>query len=153
MTQSINSMSTPVLLASAPLHCLERAIQLTLQCGGEYSAGDAEDKLNADILDPRNEAWKTAWKGKTSQCHRMLSNRHPETEIFAVVIKGGPACEWERYELNCTFSTILKNLTVVEVDDLGSYMAWLQCNFPGVAERDGTSSMSPAYSARGAVWM
>eukprot|EP01051_Picozoa_sp_SAG22_P011829 SAG22_NODE_1174_length_5252_cov_177.072579_5_plen_69_part_00 len=37
--------------------------------------GDAYDKLNRDILDPVNEAWKTAWKGKTSQTYRMLKRK------------------------------------------------------------------------------
>jgi hypothetical protein len=44
-----------------------------------------------------------------------------------------PAYEWQRSELNCTFSGIIKNFTVVEVADRGSDVAWLQRTFPGVA--------------------
>ena len=113
-------MSAPILLASAPIHCLEAAVVVTLHYGGEYSAGDATDKLNADILDPvcaqnncldtcafyrelkgrpclllsillqRNDEWKTAWKGKTSQGYRMLTRRCQDADIVAVAIKGGP---------------------------------------------------------------
>ena len=45
-------MSNPFFLASGPVGILEQAIQVTLLHGGEYSAGDAQDKLNKDILDP-----------------------------------------------------------------------------------------------------
>ena len=46
-------MSNPFFLASGPVGILEQAIQVTLLHGGEYSAGDAQDKLNKDILDPK----------------------------------------------------------------------------------------------------
>ena len=48
-------MSNPFFLASGPVGILEQAIQVTLLHGGEYSAGDAQDKLNKDILDPNNK--------------------------------------------------------------------------------------------------
>ena len=65
--------------------------------------GDAYDKLNRDILDPVNEAWKTAWKGKTSQTYRMLKRIHRNEKIVAAAIKGGPPCDWEREELLTNF--------------------------------------------------
>eukprot|EP01050_Picozoa_sp_SAG11_P058528 SAG11_NODE_37447_length_256_cov_93.031847_1_plen_73_part_10 len=67
----VMAASRPFFLASGPVDSLEKCIQLSLNYGGEYSAGDATDKLNLDILDPANEAWKTAWKGKTSQTYRI----------------------------------------------------------------------------------
>eukprot|EP01050_Picozoa_sp_SAG11_P037746 SAG11_NODE_15046_length_590_cov_3.107943_1_plen_91_part_10 len=88
--------SRPFFLASALVDSLEKCIQLSLEYGGEYSAGDATDKLNLDILDPANDTWKSAWKGKTSQTYRILKRLHPNEKIIAVAIAGGPACDWER---------------------------------------------------------
>eukprot|EP01050_Picozoa_sp_SAG11_P024339 SAG11_NODE_5153_length_1645_cov_68.153299_1_plen_144_part_00 len=100
-------ISSPFFLASCPVRYIDQAIVSSLKFGGEYSAGDATDKLNKDILDPANEAWKTAWKGKTSQAYRMLKRIHRNEKIITVAIAGGPACDWERDELTNNF---IKNI-------------------------------------------
>ena len=92
-----------IFLASCPVVSIESGILTSLKFGGEYSAGDAYDKLNYDVLDPANEAWKTAWKGKTSQAYRMMKRIHRNEKIVVVAIKGGPACDWERDELQKNF--------------------------------------------------
>jgi hypothetical protein len=40
----------PFLLASAPVELLDRAIPRCLAWGGDYSAGDATDKLNSSVI-------------------------------------------------------------------------------------------------------
>jgi hypothetical protein len=50
------------IVASAPVECLDQVIALVNQHGGEYTAGDAQDRLNSRVID-RDEAWRTAWKG------------------------------------------------------------------------------------------
>jgi len=77
----------PVFLASAPVDGLDECIELSLKYGGEYSAGDATDKLDCDILDHANDTWKTAWKGKTSQTFRILQRLCPGEKIIAVAIR------------------------------------------------------------------
>jgi hypothetical protein len=93
----------PFFLGSAPVDGLEECIELSLRYGGEYSAGDATDKLDRDILDHANDTWKTAWSGKTSQTFRILQRLCPGEKIIAVAISGGPACDWERGELRNKF--------------------------------------------------
>ena len=61
----------PFLLASAPCDSLDACISACLAAGGEYTAGDAEDKLNSRVIGAE-EAWRTAWKGKTHQAIKML---------------------------------------------------------------------------------
>ena len=97
-------VSSPFFLACCPVvSSTESGILTSLKFGGEYSAGDGYDKLNRDVLDPANEAWKTAWKGKTSQAYRMMKRIHRNEKIVVVAIKGGPACDWERDELQKNF--------------------------------------------------
>ena len=57
----------PLILGSAPVDCLHEAVKRTVLYGGEFSAGEAGDTLNKEVLDCDKEAWKTAWKGKTHQ--------------------------------------------------------------------------------------
>ena len=57
----------PLILGSAPVDCLHEAVKRTVLYGGEFSAGEAGDTLNKEVLDCDTEAWKTAWKGKTHQ--------------------------------------------------------------------------------------
>ena len=91
---------------------------------------DATDKLNLDILDPANEAWKTAWKGKTSQAYRMLKRLHPTEKIIAVAIAGGPACDWERGELRNNFCQQYPDMVLKQIGDAEDYAAWLERTFP-----------------------
>jgi hypothetical protein len=46
----------PFVLASAPVDSLDEAIRLCLAAGGEYTAGDAADKLNSSVIGA-DEAW------------------------------------------------------------------------------------------------
>ena len=93
-------MAAAFILASAPVECLDDAIPLTLRYGGEYTAGDAQDQLNARVIGA-DEAWKTAWKGLMHQAIRMLSRGG--APVTLVAIAGGPACDWERGELRNVF--------------------------------------------------
>eukprot|EP01043_Picozoa_sp_COSAG02_P089173 COSAG02_NODE_26178_length_639_cov_0.716667_1_plen_134_part_01 len=110
-------MSNPFFLASAPVDCIEAAIQKALEFGGEYSAGDAQDTLNRDILDLANETLKAAWKGKTSQAYRMLKRFHPHAKIIAIAIAGGPACDWERSELRNNFCQQYPDMVLKQIGD------------------------------------
>ena len=82
----------PFLLASAPVSSLRQATWMCKEAGGRYTAshevehvhkhagvcadlplsicrytaGDAEDQLNARVIG-KDEQWRTAWKGKTHQ--------------------------------------------------------------------------------------
>ena len=56
-------MSIPVLLASAAVSELDEANRLVKEYRGFRCAGDAEDRLNADVLS-EDEDWRVAWKGK-----------------------------------------------------------------------------------------
>jgi hypothetical protein len=38
----------------------------------------------------KDEAWRTAWKGKTHQCIKMLEQDFPGQAITALAIAGGP---------------------------------------------------------------
>ena len=128
-------MSNPFFLASAPVECIEQAIQTSLDFGGEYSAGDAADKLNRDILDPANETWKAAWKGKTSQAYRMLKRANPNEKIIAVAIAGGPACDWERRELRNNFCQQYPDMVLKQIGDYDDFLAWLERIYPAHVER------------------
>ena len=126
-------MSNPFFLASGPVGILEQAIQVTLLHGGEYSAGDAQDKLNKDIFDPNNKDvgnWHAAWKGKTSQTYRILKRLHPTKRIDVVAIAGGPACDWERGELRNNFCQEYPDMFLKQIGDYDDYVAWLERTYP-----------------------
>ena len=126
-------MSNPFFLASGPVGILEQAIQVTLLHGGEYSAGDAQDKFNKDILDPNNKDdgnWHAAWKGKTSQTYRILKRLHPTKRIDVVAIAGGPACDWERGELRNNFCQEYPDMFLKQIGDYDDYVAWLERTYP-----------------------
>jgi hypothetical protein len=116
--------SRPFLLASAPLESLDQATQLCLAAGGEYTAGDAQDKLNSSVIG-EGEAWKTAWKGKTHQAIKMLERAFPGQPITALAVAGGPACVWERGELRNNFCPPYPQLCLKQLGDLEDLQAWL----------------------------
>jgi hypothetical protein len=99
------AMKRPFILASAPVDALEDCIRLCLAAGGEYTAGDAQDKLNSCVIGVEEEwnLWKTAWKGKTHQAIKMLERNFGGQTITMLAIAGGPACDWERGELRNNF--------------------------------------------------
>jgi hypothetical protein len=101
-----------------------------LAAGGEYTAGDAQDKLNSRVI-MASEAWKTAWKGKTHQAIKMLERTFPGQRITALAIAGGPACDWERKELRDTFCTQYPALVLKQLGDLDDFQAWLAREYDG----------------------
>ena len=133
----------PFLLASAPVDSLDACIRLCLAAGGEYTAGDAQDKLNSSVIGA-DEAWKTAWKGKTHQAIKMLERNFPAGQaIIALAIAGGPACDWERSELRNTFCPHYPTLKLKQLGDTEDLEAWLARNYGGgaAAARGGGAPM------------
>eukprot|EP01051_Picozoa_sp_SAG22_P010940 SAG22_NODE_1016_length_6022_cov_13.332095_4_plen_439_part_00 len=146
--KNLPQVSSPFFLASCPVvsidsegrktPCIDRGILTSLKFGGEYCVGDAYDKLNRDILDPVNEAWKTAWKGKTSQTYRMLKRIHRNEKIVAVAIKGGPACDWEREELLTNFCPKYPDMELKLMDTFEEFEAWVNETYPWMATDGGS---------------
>eukprot|EP01051_Picozoa_sp_SAG22_P003626 SAG22_NODE_179_length_16124_cov_7.355445_7_plen_466_part_00 len=146
--KNLLQVSSPFFLASCPVvsidsegrktPCIERGILISLKFGGEYCVGDKYDKLNRDILDPANEAWKTAWKGKTSQTYRMLKRIHRNEKIVAAAVKGGPACDWEREELLTNFCPKYPDMELKLMDTFEEFEAWVNETYPWMAT-DGSS--------------
>ena len=89
-------------LASCPEECLQEAKRLTITNGGHYTAGDADDRLNSEMIlqsqrDPESHhPWQNAWLGKTKQRLDDHQLSFPGKRITAVSINGGPLCDWER---------------------------------------------------------
>ena len=145
--KNLPPISSPFFLASCPVvsidsegrktPCIDKGVLTSLKFGGEYCVGDAYDKLNRDILDPANEAWKTAWKGKTSQTYRMLKRVHRNEKIITAAIKGGPACDWEREELQKNFCPKYPDMELKLMDTFEEFEVWVTETYPWMATDGG----------------
>ena len=134
---------------------IKRGIELTQGSGGTYAAGNIDDKLNALILGQAG-GWKEAWLGKVSQAFQEVAKKHKGKAIQVIAIKGGPACDWEREQLNGVVKTALgEQFNVVELDTYDEYEDWLQKDFKKISSPRVMRTLSlhsrgianPAYSA------
>ena len=108
---------------------IKRGIDLTQGSGGTYAAGNIDDKLNALILGQQG-GWKEAWLGKVSQAFQEVAERHKGKDVWVIAVKGGPACDWEREQLNGVVKKALgEHFTVVELATYDEYDTWLQNDF------------------------
>jgi len=99
-------LENPFFLASCPEALLEDASIVTTAYKGAVAAGARDDYFNKDFVfnagGTKAERWKEGMLGKMYQCALMMSEQHPSKEVIAVAIIGGPACDWERHQLEDT---------------------------------------------------
>ena len=83
---------------------------------------------DASAKDPdKNVPWKNAWLGKTKQIVDMLKKMCPPgTQITALAIAGGPACNWERQQLFDVYTKLYPNLRLKQLGDVADLHIWLK---------------------------
>merc|ERR1712129_144032 len=86
-------------LASVPESEYKAALQVVDKRGGFNATGIASDRLNSTVID---HGWKDAMRIKLTHVCEELSRRRcerPYHVVVAIVIVGGPACDWERWHM------------------------------------------------------
>lgn len=139
----------PFFLASCPAETLADAIIIMKKYGGFYAAGEKDDVFHKDLLMSTGadreeaESWKIGWKGKVEMCFMMIKQMKPGSQIIAIAVAGGPACDWERQQIFTRFCKVHEELQLKQVGDIEDLEAWLL--------RSGYKPKAVSYGTRKAV--
>ena len=139
------------LFASGPETGMARAVELTKFYRGRYAAGDKDDTFNTATLqaadaafsDSRKNAtdrtlrweppyapWQCGWQGKVTAMFNVLREDFEDQDIPVISVKGGPASDWERKELEENFAqNLAPHFKVILMKDYGEFERWLQRKF------------------------
>lgn len=116
------------IVASAPEHVLREVRSITERYNGFYTAGDKDDTFNDRILRDAGFAsqWRSAWLGKTEAAIQMANSFRPGLRVHLVVIRGGPACEWERGQIESNLVPSRREVQLQTFDTIGELAHWLE---------------------------
>jgi hypothetical protein len=71
-------------------------------------------------------AWQVGWQGKVKMLYDVMKDDFVGS-VAVVSVKGGPASDWERHELETNFSSVYgSHFDVVKFATYDKYFMWLQ---------------------------